>query len=346
MIKILVADDSLTSRRWLYDLVNAWEDFEVIGEAHDGNMAFEMTKELQPDLILMDVSMPKMDGILATRNIMAHCPTPIVVISGADGSSADFNAIDVIRAGALDYLQKPGASIDRKEWENHFHETLRVASRVKVIRHGLSSTQKSKPSNKLSETKKESTSLVAIGASTGGPRVIANILGLLPPLPVPVILIIHIHETANQHLLDWYASVASMPVVRAEDGLSLESLKGKICVTESNKHLTVCEGFLKLSDEPARNYCKPSIDILFESIAKYSGKNALAILLTGMGEDGALGLLKVKEAGGKTLAQNEETSAVFGMPKVAIELDAAQEVLTPSEISNRIIEIMHVGKSG
>ena len=342
MIKILVADDSLTSRRWLYDLINACNDFEVIGEAHDGNMAFEMTKKLKPDLILMDVSMPKVDGILATRNIMAHCPTPIIVISGAKTNSTDFNAIDVIRAGALDYLQKPDASVNRQEWENYFHETLRVASRVKVIRHGLSSTQKNKPA---SETKKESTNLVAIGASTGGPRVIANILSLLPPLPVPVILIIHIHETANEHLLEWYNSVASMPVVKAEDGLNLESLKGKICIAESNIHLTVCEGFLKLSDEPARNYCKPSIDILFESIAKYSGKDALAILLTGMGEDGALGLLKIREAGGKTLAQNEETSVVFGMPKVAIELEAAQEVLTPSEISNRIIEITHVRRS-
>lgn len=335
MIRILVVDDSLTARKWVQELIENHPDMEVAGEALDGKQAIAMTKQLQPDVIVMEMCMPLVNGVEATRQIMASYPTPIVVLSSAEHRPASMEVVDALRAGAVEAVEKPGASADRREWSKQFLETLRIVSRVRPISHISASL----PIRRLRRVDAKPVELVAIGASTGGPATVASILAALLPLPVPVLVVLHFPDTLFELFVGWISSESRMPVVPARDGASLRSLAGRVCLAVPGRHLLVSEGQLVTTDGPAQHSCKPAVDVLFKSVAECVRDRALAVLLTGMGRDGAEGMLRIREAGGRTIAQDEATSVVFGMPKAAIELNAADEVLPDREIADAIVHV-------
>jgi len=332
MIRVLVVDDSLVARKWAVQCVQGHPEMQVVGEASEGAQAVKLTRKLSPDVIVMDMAMPLMNGVEATRQIMGKQPTPILIVSGSQNRTINLQIIDALKAGAVDAFDKPREGEDKRHWEERFLHMLRIVSRVKVIRHvngGL-------PAPRVRRAAEGPVKLVAIGASTGGPQLVASILGALPPLPVPLLVLVHFPESLFTEFVGWLASAANIPVVAASDGDPLNSLAGVVSVAAPERHLLIKAGRLSYSDAPPENHCRPSVDVLFRSVAETLDGRSLGVLLTGMGRDGAAGLLQIRQAGGMTIAQDEATSVVFGMPKAAIELGAAEQVLPADEIAPAI----------
>ena len=338
-LRVLVVDDSLTVRRHLAAVLSADGDIEVVGEAEDGRRAIELCLALRPDLITMDMMMPVMSGLAATEYIMAHCPTPILVVSASINRGELFKTYDALAAGAVDVVDKdPG--VDTDHWERELVKTVKLVAKIRVITHpmgklsplGSFRRHAQAPAATLAPTSVpppgQSCDVIAIGASTGGPAAVVEVLRGLPvPLPVPVLLVVHINEPFGTAFADWLDRQTSHSVVVARDGDVLSSLSGRVSMARPGRHMTVRGGKLALTDEAERHSCRPSVDVLFESIARGYGPAAAAALLTGMGKDGAAGLLAIRAAGGLTIAQDEATSVIYGMPREAVLLGAANEVL-------------------
>ena len=276
-----------------------------------------------------------MNGIEATKQIMAHHPTPILIVSGSNNRIINLSILDALAAGAVDAFDKPGENESKKHWCEDFLRRLHVVAGVKVIRHINGSTSERRRRPVVSAP----VGLVAMGASTGGTEVLHRMLRVLPPLPVPVLLVVHFPDSLFTEFVEWLGAPARMPVVAASSGLSLESLKGVVCVARPDRHMVVKANTVSLSDAPPEHFCRPSVDVLFRSVAQSCGPSTLGVLLTGMGRDGAAGLLEIHQAGGVTIAQDEATSAVFGMPKAAIELGAVDHVLPDQEIAHAITRL-------
>lgn len=325
-IRVLVVEDSLTVRGHIVDILGADPTFMVVGEASDGRQAIEMCERLRPDVVTMDMMLPVMTGLAATEYIMAHCPTPIVVVSSSLNRGELFRTYDAIAAGAVDALEKPTATTVPAEWSKKLASTLRVASRVKVVTHlrkRISSAAPSSPRSSPTEIR-----VVAVGASTGGPGAVRRLLLDLPGgFPVPVLLVLHIGEPFDATLADWLDAQTAHRVGFAAHGQPVFDGAPRVLLAPAGKHLRVSGGRLYLDDGPERHSCRPSIDVLFESLAADMGANTAAVLMTGMGRDGANGLLEIRRAGGHTIAQDEATSVVYGMPRAAVELGAAKSVL-------------------
>ncbi len=335
MIRVLLVDDSLTARKWAAELIGSHPEMMVVGEAVDGTQAITQTARLAPDVIVMDMAMPLTDGVEATRQIMARQPTPIVVLSGRENRPANMAVIDAIRAGAVEAIEKPQPKDNRESWNRTFLDTVRVVSRVKPIHH-ISASLPIRTSRRGSAKPIE---LVAIGASTGGPATVAAILAALPILPVPVLVVVHFPDTLFEHFVEWLDSASVMPVGAARSGTSLNSLAGHVCVAVPGRHLIISSGRVLTREGSPRHSCIPAVDELFDSVADTVGERAVAVLLTGMGRDGAEGMRRIREAGGRTIAQDEGTSMVFGMPKAAIEMAAADEILPDTEVANAIARL-------
>jgi two-component system chemotaxis response regulator CheB len=352
-IRVLVAEDSLTIRRRLCDILNGDPELQVVGEAENGKRAIELCEELRPDVITLDIVMPVMSGLTAAEYIMAYRPTPILIVSASTNRGELFKTYDALAAGALDVLEKASEWDDA--WEARLRSVVKLISRIKVITHprarlnGASVAPERLPAaTRASGTEAELPySLVAIGASTGGPAAIVAVLRSLPPgLPVPVIFVLHIDEPFGAAFAEWLESQTPHPVVYARGGEKLDALRGTIIMAPAGKHLTLAGGRLSLSVQPPRHSCRPSIDVLFESLAADRGAEVVACLLTGMGRDGAAGLLSIRRAGGFTIAQDEGTSVIYGMPREAVSLGAAQAVLPLDEIGTQIFRLLSKTTAG
>jgi two-component system chemotaxis response regulator CheB len=338
-IRVLVVDDSLTVRKRLVEVLRADPELEVVGEAEDGKRAIELCQQLRPDVVTLDMVLPVMSGLTATEYIMAYCPTPIVVVSASMNRKDEFKTYDALAAGAVDVLEKPTGDEFADGWERKLISTLKVACRIKVITHPRAKLQALKrPQNGgRAEPRDASTGrrLIAIGASTGGPGAVLEILQALPRgFPLPILLVVHIGEPFGAAFAEWLDGQSPLPVGCARDGDPLPAVgEGRVMVAPPGRHLVVREGCVRLTSDPERHSCRPSVDSLFESVAREIGAASAACLLTGMGRDGAAGLLAIRRAGGLTVAQDEATSAVFGMPREAILLGAAERVLPLGEIA-------------
>lgn len=351
-IRVLVVEDSLTVRRYLVDLLGSREDFQVVGEAEDGKQAIELCQRLRPDVVTLDMMMPVMSGLAATEYIMAFCPTPILVVSGSMNRGEVFRTYEALAAGAVDVLEKPGEESFGGPWERQFIETLRLVSRVKVITHPrarLRSISRA-PSRTGAPAPAERSGrhrCVAIGASTGGPQSIAALLRDLPAdFPLPILLVIHISSGFGDSFASWLNDQASFPVTAAVDGERLPP-RGtpRAILARPDRHLVLREGRLWLTRDAEVHSCRPSVDVLFESLAQEIGESAIGVVLTGMGRDGARGLLALRDAGGMTLAQDEASSVIFGMPREAISIGAAQRVLSLDEMAGALTSIVASGIS-
>lgn len=334
MIRVMVAEDSAVTREYLDHLLSQDPALQVIGTVQNGLEAVEQAQRLRPDVILMDVHMPFMNGYEATRQIMERFPIPIVMVSSNMNQDQVAMTFEALKAGALTVLDKPYGlgHPHRDKTASQLQETVRLMAGVKVVRR-WPKRDRSAPSPTLPAKAGSNIQLIVIGASTGGPTVIVEILGSLPRnFPVPILVVQHIATGFTPGLVKWVGQSTSLQVKLPESGETTQA--GTVYVAPPGTQMGITKDRqIYLTKEPTENHFCPSVSYLFESVAKAFGRSAIGILLTGMGQDGAGGLLQLSKAGGVTIAQDEETSVIFGMPGEAIRLGAAQYVLSPRQIA-------------
>jgi two-component system chemotaxis response regulator CheB len=340
-IRVLVVEDSLTVRKRLVEALSEDPEIEVVGEAQDGKEGIELCERLRPDVVTLDMMMPVMTGVAAAEYIMAHFPTPILVVSASTNRGELFRTYDALAAGAIDVLDKPDGSEPADEWEDRLRRTVKLVARIKVITHlrgrfgpaTRAPQPRPPPAPSPRSPRPGGASLVAIGGSTGAPGAVLEILRRLPrDFPAPILLVVHINEPFGAAFAEWLDGQSPLRVRYARDGERTFAPGAGVRMAPPGRHLVVQRGVLRLTDGPERHSCKPSVDELFASLAAEAGPQTLACLLSGMGRDGADGLLAIRRAGGATIAQDEATSVVFGMPREAILLGAADQVLPVDEI--------------
>lgn len=356
--RVLLVDDSPTVRMIVRGILSIEPGFTVVGEAENGERGVAMTKALLPDVIVMDINMPVMGGQEATEQIMAEVATPIVAFSSLTLSGEARASIDVLAAGAVDVMGKPDLSDEAEvtRCASALRRKLKIASKVAVVRHlrgRTSSPDKAAKGSSVASTGDvhaldwgKKATLVAIGSSAGGPLALRNFLsGLGSDFPLPILLVQHMTTGFTQGFADWLSDGSPLPVVLASHGDRV--VPGRVLVApdarqmELNKDGTVSTA----SDVPCGGHL-PSVDVLFESVADVVGASAVGIILTGMGADGVDGMLKMRKAGALTLAQNRETSAVFGMPGEAMKRGAAERALSPQRIAALLCSLAKEGPAG
>jgi two-component system, chemotaxis family, protein-glutamate methylesterase/glutaminase len=336
-IRVLMVDDSLTVRRRLGEVIDADPDLEVVGEAENGERAVELCKSLRPDVITLDMMLPVMSGLAATEHIMANCPTPILIVSSSFNRGELLKTYDALAAGAVDVFEKPRGNASDADWEPRFCAAVKLVSRIKVITHlraRLGAMGRAQPSSLAAVepaapvATRRGVQVVALGASTGGPAALVSVIRALPAeFLIPVVVVLHIDEPFSASFAEWLQSQTNRPVSYPRSGDRVEAFEGRVAMAPAGTHLTVPARRFSITGGPPRHSCRPSIDVLFESVAPAYGAAAAACLLTGMGRDGAAGLLEIRRAGGITVAQDEDSSVVYGMPREAALLGAAERVL-------------------
>ncbi len=333
MIRILIADDSLLVRTILRDALNSSGDMRVIGEAGDGAEAAHLVEVLKPDIVIMDILMPVMGGLEATETIMAKSPVPILILSSTLDDKDVKLAFTAIKKGALDVMGKPSlnGAASQEEFISRLFEKIRLLSRIKVIHH----IQRSKGPAVTVPVKGSFRTILAIGASTGGPKAVMSIVKSLPAgFKGAVFIVQHISSGFAKGFAHWLDLESHIPVRLARSGDI--PLPGEVLVAPTDCHMVLENGAIRFLDTPPVNCCRPSIDVFFNSIAPGKARDTVGVLLTGMGKDGAQGLSKLRSSGALTIVQDEKSCAVFGMPKAAIALGAADEVLNIDEIPDAV----------
>lgn len=352
-VKVLIVDDAALMRKLLSEILSSSPKIEVVGTAADPFIAREKIKQLNPDVITLDVEMPKMDGITFLRNLMRLRPTPVVMISTLteDGADITFQALE---SGAIDYIPKPKADFEHSlnDYAEQIIEKVIVASKVNVQRleKRIHSIEKMKIAPKLSvdEILKSDSKpflnttdkFIAIGASTGGTEAVKEVLMGLPSDVPGIVITQHIPASFSKSFarrLDEYSNLTVREVKGGE-----QILPGHAYLAPGDKHLIIkrtgAKYICQLNDGPEINRHKPSVDVLFRSVAQSAGPNAMGIMLTGMGNDGARGMLEMKEAGAFNVAQDEKTSVVWGMPGAAVKMDAVEKVLPLDHVAREIMK--------
>ncbi|MBF0595024.1 MAG: chemotaxis-specific protein-glutamate methyltransferase CheB [Candidatus Omnitrophica bacterium] len=347
IVKVLIAEDSPIIARVLSTLLLSDPQIQVAGIARNGKEAVEMAALLRPDIITMDIHMPIMDGYEATKQIMAHTPTPILIASAAvqaDGIDRMFRAVSY---GALDLIDISGLASGDKELGTKFLDSIKLLSRIKVVHHMLAKMEGRLTDDPFAASEallpRGSDQILAIAASTGGPMAILSILKMLPQdFPCGIVIVQHITSGFLEQFAVWLKGECRLKVEIAQQGQAIRP--GTVYLAPCDLQMRVGEGgVLRLSDEPLYDGHKPSGTILLESVARVYREKAVAVILTGMGKDGAKGMREVKARGGRTIAQDEASCIVFGMPKEAIDLGAIDHVYPLNEIAQAIVEQINRG---
>lgn len=340
MIKVLVVDDSALVRKVLTEELSRYSDIEVVGGAIDPYVARDKIVRLKPDVITLDIEMPRMDGLSFLSKLMKFYPMPVVVVSSLTPQNSQ-NAIRALELGAVEVICKPGSSLSTTDISKQLVDAIRTAARAKIARR----TSLVEPADKESSSAykiqlKTTHKVIAIGASTGGTIAIENILTRMP-MNIPGILVVqHMPEYFTASFAERLNTLCKIEVREAKDGDTAGP--GLALIAPGGHHMLLERSGafynVRIKGGPMVHHQKPSVDVLFHSVAKNAGANAMGVLLTGMGADGADGLLAMKQNKAYTIAQDEATSVVYGMPGEAVHLGAACDVLPLGEISNRIIK--------
>ncbi len=342
-IKVLLVDDSVVVTQIVSRMIEEDERLTVMGIAADPYEAVEIMKKERPDVILLDIEMPRMDGLTFLRKIMAQHPIPVVIFSSVARKNSH-NAIKALEYGAVAVLQKPGSltSPEFLDTKVRFLETLKGAAASAPRLRLLRKNSYAEPSQMLSENKVDanrmipSRKIIVLGASTGGTQAIEYLMRNLKPELPGMLITQHMPGEFTKAFADRLNSVSLLHIKEAEDGDTVKN--NCVYIGSGFYHLMLekrgTEYLVRLKDGPLVNRHKPSVDVLFRSAARHAGPHSTGILLTGMGDDGARGLLEMKEAGAMTIAQDEASSVVFGMPKAAVNLGAAHQILSLHEILN------------
>ena len=348
-IKVLVVEDTLVTQKLLLGLIKSDARFELVGVVENGKQACEFVSKIQPDVISMDILMPVMDGVEATRRIMQNNPIPIVIVSSFYQSTELDMAMRVLKAGAVSIIPRPYGPGHSKfvQTARQYLNTLKSMSEVKVVRrnsdsaHQFVGSESSLNSLSVSPHATQEFRILAIGASAGGPEGLTTILSGLPShFPLPVLVVQHIDSHFADGFATWLNTFSKLPVSIAKHGE--KAMPGRVYLPPGDHHLTVVQnGTLCVSKEAAHNGLRPSVDVLFSSIAKLYGSSSLVILLSGMGKDGAVELKKLFDLGAFTIAQEEKSCLVYGMPGEAAKLGAVCKLLSPANIVLEIKELIN-----
>lgn len=357
-VAVVLVDDSPVQRRFMRAAIEADNDFSVVAEARNGSEAVSLVARLRPGAVLMDLDLPVMGGIEAIERIMSSSPTPILVYSAFVGGTNSVNALEALAAGAVDVLCKPGPDDTGtlEEYATALRRKLRIASRVRVITHPRGRLRKSgmagatpalgggarrplaSPAAPDIRPGHSNVRLVAIGASTGGPQALLTLLGQLPvDLEQAVLVVQHMAEGFIPGLASWLDGLVPMPVGVGVNGCRLQP--GTVTIAPSGSNMLVQDDRLRTVCVPPQpgQFHIPGIDATFQSIASSLGSKAIGVLLTGMGRDGAVGLLAMRERGALTLGQDEATSTVYGMPAAAQEIAAVDRQLALDDIAPAVL---------
>ncbi|MBI1883278.1 MAG: chemotaxis-specific protein-glutamate methyltransferase CheB [Chlamydiae bacterium] len=343
MIRVLVVEDSLLETKLISEILGSDPDVTVIAVARDGNEAIAQVEKLRPDLVTMDIHMPKMDGLEATKQIMAYHPTPILVLSSSIFSRGADKAFKAMSYGALDVVEKAffkGKELD-EVWRKEFLEKVKFLSKIKVIPHPLAKLEKGFKHADLPPICAKTSGgmkIVAMVASTGGPQALLEILKSLPKnFPAPLVLVQHIASGFTEGFVKWLSDQTQVKVKMAQQGEALNP--GVVYVAPSGLQMRVTPTHkIELKDDPPYDGLQPSGTVLLKSAALAFGNQSLGVVLSGMGKDGAEGLKCIYETKGHTLVQDEMSSVVYGMAKAAMDLGVVHEALPLSEIASRIIK--------
>lgn len=355
MIRVLVVDDSPSFRRLFTQILSAAPDIEVVGEAGDPFAARDLIVELEPDVLTLDVEMPRMDGITFLRRLMHYYPKPVVVCSSLTVEGGEV-ALSAMEAGAIEVICKPNPSYSSEQMGRDLVAAVRTAAasrgRPALGQRSQRGTAASVSPQRAAPALGSSVSnsnvrVLAIGASTGGVVAIEALLRGLPQDMPPILITQHMPPYMTQPFAARLAKIVPARVMEAEDGALLRW--GEAFVAPGGKHLALvaigAELRLRVREGPRVNGHRPSVDVLFHSVAEATGARAVGVLLTGMGRDGARGLLEMRNAGATTIAQDEASSVVFGMPKAAIDLDAVDVVAALDAIPDALLSACRDGRS-
>lgn len=340
--RVLVVDDSALVREMLSSILTEEQNIEVVGTASNGIEAARMARTCKPDIITMDLNMPVMDGFEATETIMEETPTPILILSSSIDSNDVINSMKSLAAGALDVMEKPGAGRDWQQAAHLLREKVRLLSRVKVSQRAKGGRRRFISLEQQQDKAARSYSIVGIGVSTGGPGVLRQMLKKLPVDFSPGIVVVqHMTDGYTQGLADWLDNESSIRVKVAEDGERVQN--GTVYIAPDRYHIRITPGRkIRYDDSPATGGHKPAADVLLKSIAATCGSSAIGIILTGMGKDGAEGIKQIKDAGGFTMAQSQDSCVVFGMPRVAIELGGVDKILSDEGILKELLLVNRI----
>lgn len=336
-IRVLVVDDSAVVRKIFSSELSRDPMIEVVGTAQDPFVARDKIVALKPDVLTLDVEMPRMDGITFLKRLMKYYPLPTVVVSSLTAKGGEL-AIEALQAGAVDVMCKPGTSYSVGDMSVELIEKIKAASRVSLTKIDYVREEGNKSVKKLSLTK-TTNKVIAIGASTGGTTALETVLKALPGNTAGIVIVQHMPESFTRSFAKRLDSLCDLEVVEARDGESV--IPGKALIAPGNYHMMLQRSganyYVSVKSGPLVNRHRPSVGVLFKSVAKYAGANAVGVILTGMGDDGAKAMLEMKESGAYNIAQDESTSVVFGMPKEAIKAGAVDTIEPLDKIPARII---------
>ncbi len=335
-IKVLIVDDSAVVREIFSRELSRDPEIEVVGTAPDPYVARDKIVQLKPDVITLDVEMPRMDGITFLRKLMKHYPLPTIVVSSLTPKGGDL-ALEAMDAGAVDILCKPGEAYSVGDMSEALIYKIKAAALVDMTKRVKPRLQE-KPVQRLSMTR-TTNKIIAIGASTGGTEAIREVLTAFPASAPGTVIVQHMPQHFTRSYADRLNTLCAIEVREAQNGDRV--VPGKALIAPGNFHMLLRRSganyYVELKTGPMVYHQRPAVEILFNSVARYAGKNATGVILTGMGKDGAKGLLAMKQAGALTVAQDEKSSVVYGMPKEAFDIGAVQKVLPLKKIAETVL---------
>lgn len=342
-VKVLVVDDSAIVRKVLSEELSRERGIEVVGTAPDPYVARDKIVMLKPDVITLDIEMPRMDGLTFLKKLMRHYPLPVIIVSSLTRKGGKL-AMEALALGAVEVISKPSEAYSVGDMSVQLADKIRAVARVDVRRKIETEETETPATVEISPLALSATTnkIIAIGASTGGTEAIKTVLSGMPPNSPGIVVVQHMPAKFTTSFAERLDSLCAINVKEAEDGDSV--VNGRALIAPGNYHMLLRRSgaryYVQVKTGPMVHHQRPAADVLFKSVADYVGPNAIGIILTGMGADGAAGLLKMKQAGAKTIAQDEQSCVVFGMPKEAIKLGAAEKVVSLQHITKTSLEML------
>jgi two-component system chemotaxis response regulator CheB len=339
-IRVLVVDDSAIVRKVFSEELSKERDIEVVGTAPDPYVARDKIVRLKPDVVTLDIEMPRMDGITFLKKLMRYYPLPVIIVSSLTPKGSQL-ALEALSIGALEVISKPSVSYSVGEMSVQLADKIRAVAYVNMDARKTAAAAEPKKARLSSKALAQTTNqIIAIGASTGGTEALRVVLTSMP-LNAPGILVVqHMPAQFTTSFANRLNSLCEMTVREAQDGDSVTN--GTVLIAPGNYHMLLRRSgaryYVNVKQGPLVHHQRPSADVLFDSVADYAGANAVGVILTGMGSDGAQGLLKMKTAGAETIAQDEKSCVVFGMPKEAIKAGAADDVVPLPDIAEAALK--------
>lgn len=341
MIRVLIVDDSAIVRKIFTEELSKETDIEVVGTAPDPYVARDKIIQLKPDVLTLDIEMPRMDGITFLRKLMKHYPLPVIIVSSLTPKGSTM-ALEALEIGAIEVLAKPGGSYSVGEMGAQLADKIRAAAKARPLRKEPTTAPTAALTMSSRAMAETTNKVVAIGASTGGTEALKEVLTRMPPNSPGIVVVQHMPANFTRAFADRLDGLCKINVREAKDNDSV--LPGTCLIAPGNFHMLLRRSgaryFVQVKTGPMVHHQRPAVDVLFNSTAQYAGANAVGVIMTGMGADGADGMLKMKESGAKTIAQDENSCVVFGMPKEAIKRGGVDRVASLGTIPQAILDML------